>query len=411
MKRVVVIGGGFAGLHAVRGLNGADCEITLIDRTNHTLFTPLLYQVATAALNEDDIATPLRKVLRHQKNVQILMDEVVGIDLSAKQVRCKAHSIPYDLLLIAIGVQSNYFAHPEWAPLAPSLKTLEDALKIRTQLIESFERAQAETDPLARKSWLTFVLAGGGPTGVEMSGAIAELMRECLTQGNSNVKADEVKVLLVEGSAHILNQFDVGLADASRAKLESLGVELKTGFHVNEVTPDGVKIGDEFVPARNVFWAAGVLCKGPKDWMAVETDRAGRLLVQPNLLVNGQSDVYAAGDAANITNPKGESLPGVAQVAMQSGDFVAKHIRARLAGQEVGVFAYKDLGNMATVGRAFAIAEIRGFKLKGFIGWVLWMFIHVLYVSTFRSRLSVSFRWFWAYFSRDRSATVLVERD
>ncbi len=410
LPKVVVIGGGFAGLHAVRGLSRAKCHITLVDRTNHTVFSPLLYQVATAALNEDDIATPLRKVLRNQKNVSILMGEVTSIDTDAKIVKTTIHELPYDYLIVAVGVQSNYFAHPEWAPIAKSLKTLDDAVSIRNQLLKSFELAQTEDDPELRKALLTMVLAGGGPTGVEMAGAAAELLRDSLASENSNVTVDEIRVILVEGSPTILNNFDQSLALASQEKLKSLGVELRLGCHVDGVTAEGVTIAGEFVPCRNVVWAAGVLCKGPKEWLQVETDRSGRLFVDPELRIKGHADIYVAGDAANIPGPGDRPLPGVAQVAMQGGDFVASHLSARLGGRPLPEkFIYKDFGNMATVGRAFAIAEIRNLKVKGFLGWMMWLFIHVLYVSTFRSRLSVSFRWFWAYITRDRSATVLVQ--
>lgn len=412
LPQVVVIGGGFAGLHVVKGLRGAPCAVTLIDRTNHTVFAPLLYQVATAALNEDDIATPLRKVLRNQKNVSILMDEVRGIDQDRKVVSTIHHEIPYEYLVVAVGVKSNYFGHPEWSKTARSLKTLDDAISIRNQLLESFELAQTEEDLAVRSALLTCVLVGGGPTGVEMAGAIAELTRETLARGNSNVRPDEMKVILVEGSPTILNSFADDLAIASQEKLKSLGVELRLGGHVEDVTPEGVTIKGEFVPCRNVIWAAGMSCTGPKEWLQSETDRAGRLLVEPNLLVKGSKDVYAAGDAACILGTDQRPLPGVAQVAMQSGAFVASQIRARILGQSIlDQFNYKDLGNMATIGRAFAIAEIRGLKFKGFVGWAMWLFIHIFHVSTFRSRISVMFRWFWAYFTRDRSATVLVLKE
>ena len=412
-RRVVVIGAGFAGLHVVKGLHKEKgVEITLISETNHTLFQPLLYQVATGSLDEDDIATPVRRVLRHQRNVRFVMASADGIDVPGQTVSAGGHLYPYDTLVVAAGVEYNYFGHDEWASLAPSLKSVADAEEIRRRVLTAFERAENENDPDARRGLLTYVLVGGGPTGVEMAGALAELLKESLHRELTRVRPEEVTILIAEGGPGILAQFPKALAEASQRRLESLGVKIRENAHVTEITADSVTITPkdgppERVPTATVVWTAGVKGVPLLAALGVPLDRGGRVAVDPYLNAPGLANVYVVGDAASIMGPGEKSWPGVAQVAMQSGDYVAKSIRRSLAGREPeGPFKYWDKGNLAVVGRAYAIADLHWAKAKGFPAWLLWLLIHILYLDTFRAKIFVFLRWSSAFLFKDRSAIV-----
>lgn len=412
-RRIVVIGGGFAGLHVVRGLaREPEAEITLISRTNHTLFQPLLYQVATGSLDEDEVATPIRRVLRRQRNVRFVMAECERLDPPARTVWANGEAFPYDALVLAPGVVYNYFGKEEvWRPLAPSLKTIADAEEIRRRALLSFEKAENERDPAKRSALLNYVLVGGGPTGVEMAGALAELLKESLSRELTMVRKEEVSILLVEASDRVLGQFPEELALASQRRLESLGVTLRLNAKVTTIDDDGVVItdaaGQERVPTENVVWTAGVKGVPLLAGLGVPLDRAGRVPVNGYLEVEGLPGHYVLGDAAVIPGPDGKPLPGVAQVAMQGGDYVARSLRRSLAGREPQApFKYWDKGNMAVVGRGFAIADLHRLRLKGLVAWFAWLFIHILYLTSFRSRLFVFQRWVAGYLFHNRSAVV-----
>lgn len=416
-KRIVVIGAGFGGLHVVQGLkHDHDLEITLLSRTNHTLFQPLLYQVATGALDEDEIATPVRRVLRHQKNVRFVMAEVDRVDVPGQTVHTRPHAgeteFPYDILVVAAGVEYNYFGKDEWRGLAPSLKTLADAEEIRRRVLLAFEEAENTTDPARRAALLNYVLIGGGPTGVEMAGAIAELLKESLSRELTLVKPEEVSVLIVEAGPRILGPFPEDLAKASAERLESLGVEIHPHTKVTVIDGDGIEmqaknedgtLGPKVrIPTETAIWTAGVKGVPMLASLGVPLDKAGRVPVGPDLRPVGLENVYVIGDAAEITGGDGKPLPGVAQVAMQSGDYVARHVQ----GKEPKPFAYFDKGNMAVVGKGYAIADLHKFHLKGLVAWFAWLFIHILYLSTFQSKFFVLQRWFSAYLFKNRSAIV-----
>ena len=416
-KVVAVVGAGFGGLHAVRGLaKEEDIQIVVVSRTNHTLFQPLLYQVATGALDEDEIATPVRRVLRKQKNVRFVMAEVDKVDVVNKRVHVRSHvaeaDFAYDTLIVAAGVEYNYFGKDEWKGLAPSLKTIADAEEIRRRVLLAFEEAENTTDPARRAALLNYVLIGGGPTGVELAGAIAELLKESLSRELTLVKPEEVSILIVEAGPRILGPFPEDLAAASAKRLESLGVEIHPHTKVTVIDADGIEmqaknddgtLGPKVrVPTETAIWTAGVKGVPMLASLGVPLDKSGRVPVGPDLRPEGLPDVYVIGDAAEIKGEDGKPLPGVAQVAMQSGSYVARHI----LGRESKPFAYFDKGNMAVVGKGFAIADLHKLHLKGLVAWFAWLFIHILYLSTFRSKFFVLQRWLSAYLFTNRSAVV-----
>ncbi len=414
----MVVGAGFGGLHVVQGLrHESDLEITLLSRTNHTLFQPLLYQVATGSLDEDEVATPVRRVLRKQRNVRFVMAEVSRIDVPNRCV-CTVTAggeqrFPYDVLVIAVGVKYNYFGKEDWREFAPSLKTIADAEEIRRRVLLAFEKAENEPDPAMRSSLLNFVLVGGGPTGVEMAGALAELLKESLSRELTMVRPEEVSILLVEASPGVLAQFPKELAEASAKRLESLGVEIHANTKVTEIDGDGVELQAKLpdgtlgerrrIPTETVIWTAGVQGVLVLATLGVPLDKSGRVPVRPDLRPEGLDDVYVLGDAAAIVGADGKPLPGVAQVAMQGGDYVARHIRGKGEGKP---FKYWDKGNMAVVGRGFAIADLHRFRLKGLVAWFAWLLIHILYLTSFRSRVFVLQRWVSGYLFGNRSAVV-----
>jgi len=421
-QRVVIVGGGFAGLLAAKGLRKAACDVTMIDRRNFHLFQPLLYQVATGALSPANIAAPLRSVLRKQKNARVVLGEVVGFDLTAKLVRLADGSdVPFDTLVVATGSTHTYFGHDEWAELAPGLKTLEDATEIRRRVLSAFERAERETDPARRRAMLTFVIVGGGPTGVEMAGAISELARHTMRNDFRSIDPRAARIVIVEGQNRVLGTFHEKSSRKARETLERMGVELYLDCHVVgigmefvEYQPDGGKGAATRIDAETVVWAAGVKASGLGKLLAaaagVETDRAGRVAVNPDCTVGGRSDIFVIGDLATLKGADGKLLPGVAPVAMQQGQYVGRVIAGRVKGDAIsrGPFRYWDKGNMATISRASAVAETGGLRLSGFVAWLAWLFIHILYLAAFENRVLVLFQWFFNYLTRGRAARLIT---
>jgi NADH dehydrogenase len=419
LPRIVILGAGFGGLQAARGLAHAAVQVTVIDRHNYYLFQPLLYQVATAELSPADITAPIRSVLRRQANTEVLLGEVVGVDIARQEVQVRdlagAHdvAVPYDYLVLATGAVGSYFGHGAWAPLAPGLKSIEDATMIRSRLLLAFEAAEAEMEanPTKAAALLTFVVVGGGPTGVELAGAIAEVAHQALVKDFHHIDTHSARVLLIEGEHHLLAAFPTKLAAAAERKLRRLGVEVRMGAQVEEVTADGVVVTGEPIAASTVVWAAGVTASPAGEWLGARTDRAGRVLVHADCTVPGHPEIYVIGDTASLADV-GTALPGVAPVAMQQGHFVARAIRARVAGRPAEpAFAYVDKGMLATIGRAYAIAHIGRLQLHGFVAWVVWMVVHILYLIGFRNRVLVLLQWAWAYVTSQRGARVILMRD
>ncbi|MCF7221596.1 NAD(P)/FAD-dependent oxidoreductase [Marilutibacter chinensis] len=410
LPHVVIVGGGFAGLWATRALARERVRITLIDRRNHHLFQPLLYQVATAGLSAPDIAAPLRHILRRQRNVEIRLGEVVGIDADAQAVTLGDDGqVGYDYLLLASGATHAYFGHDAWAAHAPGLKSLDDALGIRRRLLIAFERAEAADDPDERAAWLNFAIVGGGPTGVELAGTLAEIARHTLKDEFRRIDPAEARVRLVEAGPRVLASFPPELSGDARRKLEKLGVEVVTGQPVEAIDDAGYVLAGERVRARTVLWAAGVAASPLGALLGAPRDRAGRVRVEADLSVPGRPDVFVAGDLASVEQD-GRPVPGVAPAAKQMGAHVARAIRARLAGRTPPAFRYRDMGNLATIGRMAAVVDLHGFKLKGMLAWWFWLWVHVLFLIGFRNRLLVLINWAWAYWSYQRHARIIFGR-
>ena len=409
--RVVIVGGGFGGLRAAKALADAPVQVTLIDRRNHHLFQPLLYQVATAALSPADIAHPIRSVLRGQPNVEVILAGVDAIDVTAKEVVLAEDEgrLPYDYLILAAGANHAYFGHDEWATDAPGLKTLEDALDIRRRILTSFEEAEREPDPARRQALMTFVVVGGGPTGVEMAGAIAEIARFSLARDFRHIDTRDAKVILIEAGSQLLGAFPDRLSRHALRDLERLGVEVRFGQPVTAIAPDAVTVGSEIIPANTIVWAAGVQASPLGRSLGVELDRAGRVLVNPDLSIPGHPEIFVIGDMASLKDARGRPLPGVAQVAMQQGAWAAANILRAIAGKPARAFRYRDLGNMATIGRNSAVADIRGLRLTGFVAWLAWAFVHILNLIGFRNRVLVALQWLWDYLTFQRGARLITE--
>ncbi len=406
---VVIVGGGFGGLAAARALGEQDVAVTLVDRQNYHLFQPLLYQVATAGLSPSDIASPIRNLVTEHENVSVRMAEVVGVELAARQVRLgDGSALGYDSLVLATGVRHSYFGKGQWEGDAPGLKTLDDALEIRRRVLMAFENAEQETDPVKRQGWLTFVVVGGGPTGVELAGAISELARFSVAGDFRAFDPRSAKVVLVEAGARVLSAFDTGLSGKARASLERLQVDVRLQTRVEDVTAEGVRLPDGFLPAKTVLWAAGVEAPAWTRSLGVTTDRSGRITVNADLSVPGHPDAYVIGDLAHFPTKDGGALPGLAPVALQQGEHVARNIAAARAKEPTRPFEYVDKGIMATVGRASGIAQSGPFKLSGMLGWLAWLFIHLIFLIGFRNRIVVLFQWAWAWFTYGRSARLIT---
>jgi NADH dehydrogenase len=406
---VIIVGGGFGGLQAARTLRRAPVRIVLVDRQNHHLFQPLLYQVASATLSPADIAAPIRHILRNQRNASVVLAEVTGVDLGARAVQlADGKTLPYDFLILATGSRSAYFGHEAWAGQAPGLKTLEDALEIRRRFLLAFERAEQEDDPALRREWLTFVIAGGGPTGVELAGTLMEMARLSLPREFQRIRTDRARVILVEAGPGILASFGPGLADKAVRGLERIGVEVRLGQPIKAIAARAVQVGEEWIPARTVIWAAGVLAVPLGARLGVAVDRAGRVIVAPDLSIPGHSEAFVIGDLAAFTHGPEGLLPGVAPVAIQEGATAAGNILASLRRSQRKDFRYRDKGSMATLGRGKAIARIGRFGFSGYLAWLAWLFIHLMLLVGFRSRVFVFFEWLWAYVTTQPRARLIL---
>jgi len=416
MSHIVIIGGGFGGLYAVRTLKGAPVQVTLIDRRNFHLFQPLLYQVATGWLSPADIASPLRAVLKRQRNVQVLLAEAIDIDGTNRRVLLKDGEVHYDTLIVATGARHHYFGHPQWETFAPSLKTIEDATEIRRRILFAFEAAEREADPERVRSWLTFVIVGGGPTGVELAGTLGELTKDTLRHDFRHINPAESHILLVEGTDRILPTYPAELSAKAAAALARLGVSVRIGATVTDIQPDSVILRSneqsEKIATRTVVWAAGVQASPLGRILAtatgVELDRAGRVMVAPDLSIPGHPGIFVIGDLAHCRNQQGQPLPGIAPVAIQQGHYVAELIQQRLRGQTPPLFHYRDRGSMAIVGRAEAVADIGGRRFSGLLAWLAWLFIHLIHLVEFENRILVFTQWAWNYFTRNRSARLIT---
>ncbi|HEY7204663.1 MAG TPA: NAD(P)/FAD-dependent oxidoreductase [Methylomirabilota bacterium] len=405
---VVIVGGGFGGLYAAWGLARRRVRVTLLDRRNHHLFQPLLYQVATAALNPADIATPLRAILRKAANVTVLLAEVQSVDLADRRLILDEGEMRYDALVLAAGAGHSYFGHDDWEPLAPSLKTLEDALEIRRRVLLAYELAERERDATEQRALLTSVVVGGGPTGVELAGALAEISRETIARDFRVIDPTQARIVLVEGGARILAGFPEPLSERAREALTRIGVEVRTGAMVTRVTPDAVWLGGEQIRARTVLWAAGVAASPLTRSLGVPLDRAGRVLVEGDLSIPGHPEAFAIGDMATRPDENGQPLPGLAPVAIQQGRAAAANVLRRLAGEPTRPFRYRDKGTMATIGRAAAVAVIGPLRLSGLPAWLAWLFVHIMFLIGFRNRFLVLFQWAWAYVSWQRGARLIT---
>lgn len=409
LPRVVVVGGGFGGLEAARALSRVPVRVTLVDRRNHHVFQPLLYQVATAALSPADIASPIRQVLRRQRRVEVVMAEVAGIDVPRRLVRLEdGTEVPYDFLVVATGAVDKYFGHDEWARFAPGLKTVEDALEIRRRFLLAFEAAEREDDPEARRALLTTVVVGAGATGVELAGAMAEMARHSLLKDFRRIDPSTARIVLLEGGDRVLPGYDAALSARAEEDLRRRGVEVRTGAMASRIDAESVWIGEERIPARMVVWAAGVKASPLGAELGVELDRMGRVEVEPDLTLPGHPEVFVIGDLAAVRGDDGEPLPGLAPVAQQEGRWVAKNIAHSVARQPRQPFRYSDRGRMATIGRGAAVAEIGGLKLRGVLAWLSWLFVHILFLVGFRNRVMVMLQWAWSYLTWQRGARLIT---
>ena len=407
---VVVVGGGFGGLNVARALRRAPVRLTLVDRRNHHLFQPLLYQVATAALSPADIAYPLRSVLARQKNATVLLADAVGVDREKRELVLADGRLPFDYLVIATGARHAYFGHDDWELHAPGLKSLEDALDVRRRILLAFERAERETDQARRRALLTFVIVGGGPTGVELAGAIGEIARRSLVRDFRSIDPREARILVLEAGPRILPPFPEALARKAQEALERLGVEVATGRAVTAVEDGAVVAGGVRIPAATVIWAAGVRGSPLSESLGVPRDGAGRVAVEPDLSIPGDPRIFVVGDLAAFLHQTGAPLPGVAPVAIQQGKYVARTIAADLAGRPRAPFRYRDKGNLAVIGRGKAVADLGKLRLSGILAWLTWAFVHILFLVGFRNRAFVLLEWAWYYFTDQRGARLITGR-
>ncbi|MBD1909163.1 MULTISPECIES: NAD(P)/FAD-dependent oxidoreductase [unclassified Leptolyngbya] len=418
--RVVIVGGGFGGLYAAKALGRSkQIEITLIDKRNFHLFQPLLYQVATGKLAPGDISSPLRAILSHYRNVKVLMDEVIDIKPEQHQVVLPTRTLPYDTLIVATGVSHHYFGQDQWAEVAPGLKTVEDAIEMRRRIFRAFEFAEKETDPEKRQAWLTFVVVGAGPTGVELAGALGDLAHHALKHDFRSIDTRETRIFLLEGVDRVLPPYPPDLSAVAAKSLEDLGVTVQTQSLVTGITEDAVTVRQgeqtETIPTKTVLWAAGVRASGMGKVLAERAgatlDRVGRVIVNPDLSVPGQPDIFVVGDLANYAHQGDQPLPGIAPVAMQEGAYVAKLIRRRLRGQEPLPFHYSNVGSLAVIGQNAAVVNLGWLKLSGFIAWLIWVFAHIYYLIEFDNKLIVMIQWFWNYFSRKGGSRLITQEE
>ena len=419
LHRVVILGGGFGGLSAAHKLKHAPVEITLLDRCNYHLFQPLLYQVATGSLSPANIAAPLRQILAGQKNTKVLLAEAVHIDAANRRVILSDGAVSYDTLVVATGATHQYFGHDEWEEFAPGLKTVEDATAMRGRILLAFEAAERERDPAKLKAWMTFVIVGGGPTGAELAGALGEIAHDTLSHDFREIDPSQTQIILVEGADRALPSYPPKLSEAARKMLVKLGVVVRTGAMVTNIQAESVTIkeGDrtESIPTRTVLWAAGVLASPLGRILSKEAgatlDNAGRVVVNPDLTIPGHPEIFVIGDLANFSHQTGKPLPGVAQPAIQQGAYVGKLIQRRLRNKQLPPFHYFDKGNLATIGRGAAVADLNWLQISGWPAWLLWVFIHLLYIVEFQNRLLILLQWAWLYITFDRSARLITGKN
>jgi NADH:ubiquinone reductase (H+-translocating) len=405
--RVVIVGGGFGGLNVARALARAPLRVTLVDRRNHHLFQPLLYQVATAALSPSDIAIPIRRILRKQTNVEVLLSEARGVSFEDNRLLLDDGELTYDYLVVATGARHSYFGNDEWVRFAPGLKTIGDALEIRRRVLSAFEIAERESDPAQRDAWLTFVVVGAGPTGVELSGALCEIAQHALARDFRHINPAQARVILLEGTDRVLPPYVPELSEKARRQLVRLGVDVRTGQRVTGIDEDGVRVGSEHIETRTVLWAAGVMGSGFGRALGVPLDRAGRILVEPDLSIAGHSNVFAIGDGACVMQD-GAPVPGVAPAAVQAAHRAAQNILLRLRGEPTQAFRYRHKGSLATVGRSAAVADFGRLKLSGPLAWLAWLVLHLMFLIGFRNRALVLLQWLWSFVSYDRGARLIT---
>jgi NADH dehydrogenase len=406
--QVVIVGAGFGGLEAAKKLACKDVGVTVIDRTNHHLFQPLLYQVATAALSPANIAAPVRSILSKGRNVEVILAEVQSVDVDAKKIKTTDTEIDYDYLILATGARHSYFGHDEWEKIAPGLKSLEDAVELRRRILMAFEFAEKTPDEAARRAAMNFVVIGGGPTGVEMAGAIAEISRYTLAKDFRHINPSEARVILLEGDPRLLSAYPEDLSESARKQLVDLGVEVRTGARATDLTETGVQVDGEFIACRVKIWAAGNTASSVGKTLGVPVDRAGRVIVNEDLTIPGHPEVQVIGDLANFRHQTGQPLPGVSPVAMQQGRHAARNVLAMIKGGKPKRFRYRDKGSMATIGRNKAVADLKFLHLSGVPAWLAWLFVHIIFLVGFRNRLLVLLQWAWAYLTFDKGARLIT---
>lgn len=411
-KHVVIVGGGFAGITVAKRLKGPDFRVTIIDKSNHHLFQPLLYQVATAALSPGDIAVPIRAVFSKRDNVRVILGKVTGVDKKRQEVLLQEGDVVgYDYLVLAPGAQYNYFGNDQWSEHAPGLKTLDNALSIRERILLSLEKAEKIQDPEKRQPYLTYVVIGGGPTGVEMAGSIAEIAKRNMMRDYRNFDPGETRIYLVEAIDKILNGFPEPLSDSAKNTLEGMGVQVLTNDPVKDIRKNGVELNDRFIETPNIMWAAGVAASPLLDTLGEEQDRIGRVIVRKDLSVPSASNVFVLGDAAHAKDKGGNPLPGLAPVALQQGKYIADMLKKEIKGKQRKPFSYIDKGNMATIGRAKAVADIRGFSFSGLFAWLLWGLIHIFFLIGYRNRFRVFAEWVWHYITFKRGVRLIAKKE